>query len=42
MDWTWLDWAGFAAAGGVGGLLYWSLAERELIAAHIKALLRAR
>jgi hypothetical protein len=36
----WLDWAGFAAAGGLGGLIYWLIAERKLVLARAKALLR--
>jgi hypothetical protein len=39
---TWLDYAGFAAAGGIGGLLYWTIADRDVIVTRLKALLRAR
>jgi hypothetical protein len=38
----WLDWAGFAAAGGIGGLIYWTFAERELIVLRVRLLLRRR
>jgi hypothetical protein len=37
-----LDLAGFAAAGGIGGLVYWAFVERELITARVRALLRTR
>lgn len=39
---TWLDLAGFAAAGGVGGMVYWAIAERETIFARMRLLLRQR
>ena len=38
----WLQIAGFAAAGGLGGLCYWVIVERELILARARALLRQR
>ncbi|MGD9966651.1 MAG: hypothetical protein AB7T59_09040 [Hyphomonadaceae bacterium] len=38
----WLTIAGLSAAGGIGGMIYWAIAERELILARAKALLRQR
>ena len=38
----WLNWAGFAAAGGIGGLIYWTITERELILVRMRLFLRRR
>jgi len=35
----WLTIAGLSAAGGIGGLIYWVVAERELILTRAKAML---
>ena len=37
-----LDVAAFLAAGGLGGIIYWSIGERALILARVKAALRRR
>lgn len=39
---TWLDYAGFAAAGGIGGLFYWLISDRAAIITRLRAMLRAQ